>query len=118
MIHSTSRPRARKRRLLHLLDASVQAFGQYGFQRCQIADVAREAGVALGTIYRYAESKVALFDAAVRAARGRFDRTSTLECLSQITSVSQATRIHSLRETLKRDDHPEVGSLTRTLSSR
>ena len=31
--------------------------------------------------------------------------------LSQITSVSQEARIHSLRETLKRDDHPEGGIL-------
>ena len=29
--------------------------------------------------------------------------------LSQITSVSQEKRIHSLRETSKRDDHPESG---------
>ena len=100
MIHSTSRPRARKRRLLHLLDASVQAFGQYGFQRCQIADVAREAGVALGTIYRYAESKVALFDAAVRHG---FGETSTLETRSlPLADPEPGATLDFLRATLTR----------------
>jgi len=69
MVHSSLAP-IRQKRFRLLLDASVRAFGQYGFQRCQIADIAQEAGVALGTIYRYAESKTALFDAAVRNGFG------------------------------------------------
>ena len=76
MVHSCELPPVRLRRFRFLLEASVRAFGQYGFQRCQIADIAQEAGIALGTVYRYAESKVALFDAAVRHG---FGDDSTLE---------------------------------------
>lgn len=73
MVHSSPPVTLQKsslKRFRLLLDGSVRAFGKYGFQRCQIADIAQEAGVALGTIYRYAESKVALFDAAVRHGLG------------------------------------------------
>ncbi len=39
-----------------------------GFARTQIDDVARELGVAKGTVYLYVESKEALFDLALRHA--------------------------------------------------
>lgn len=39
-----------------------------GFRRTQIGDVAREMGVAKGTVYLYVESKEALFDLVLRHA--------------------------------------------------
>lgn len=45
---------ARRRRVL---DATLALAGKGGFEAVQMRDVAAEAGVALGTVYRYFESK-------------------------------------------------------------
>lgn len=42
---------------LRILEAAVQVFGKKGFDAASIQDVAREAGVAKGTVYLYFESK-------------------------------------------------------------
>ncbi len=40
-----------------ILDAAVKTFARTGFHRTRIADIAREAGVADGTVYIYFENK-------------------------------------------------------------
>jgi TetR/AcrR family fatty acid metabolism transcriptional regulator len=50
----TQRALDRKR---HILDAAVLAFAEKGFFNTRIADIARNAGVADGTIYLYFKSK-------------------------------------------------------------
>ncbi len=44
-----------------LLDAAEQVFGDVGYERAAIADITRQAGVALGTFYVYFPSKLAIF---------------------------------------------------------
>lgn len=52
-----------------LVTAATRVFIESGgFARTQIDDVARELGVAKGTVYLYVESKEALFDLALRHA--------------------------------------------------
>jgi len=53
-------------RLDDLVRAATRVFSTLGYRRAQMADVARELGVAPGTLYLYAESKEALFDLVVR----------------------------------------------------
>lgn len=43
-----------------ILDAAVKVFAEKGFHRATIKDVARQAGIADGTIYNYFENKTAL----------------------------------------------------------
>jgi len=40
-----------------ILDAALKSFAQTGYHRTRVADVAREAGVADGTVYIYFENK-------------------------------------------------------------
>jgi TetR/AcrR family fatty acid metabolism transcriptional regulator len=40
-----------------ILEAAVKSFARYGFHRTRISDIAREAGVADGTVYIYFEKK-------------------------------------------------------------
>lgn len=54
-----------------ILEAAVSAFSRYGFRRASVDDVAREAGVAKGTIYLYHESKEALFRAVAQVVADR-----------------------------------------------
>lgn len=48
------------------MDAALGVFCRQGYERAQVADVAKAMGVAVGTVYLYVESKEALFDLVVR----------------------------------------------------
>jgi TetR/AcrR family fatty acid metabolism transcriptional regulator len=54
-----------------ILDAAVRAFARDGYHQARMADVAREAGVAAGTIYLYFRSKddllISIFEEKVQA---------------------------------------------------
>ncbi|HKT58718.1 MAG TPA: TetR/AcrR family transcriptional regulator [Gemmatimonadales bacterium] len=50
-----------------ILDAALAVFGESGFARAKIEDVARLAGVSKGTVYCYFDSKESLFREMVRA---------------------------------------------------
>ncbi len=50
-----------------ILDAAQQVFGEVGFARAKIDEVARLAGVSKGTVYLYFDSKETLFREMVRA---------------------------------------------------
>jgi AcrR family transcriptional regulator len=54
------------KRLRDLMDAALRVFCWQGFERSQVADVAKAMGVAVGTLYLYVESKEALFDLVIR----------------------------------------------------
>jgi AcrR family transcriptional regulator len=56
-----------QKRLADLSQAAFTVFSTQGFERAQMADVAKSMGVAVGTIYLYVESKDALFDLVVRS---------------------------------------------------
>jgi AcrR family transcriptional regulator len=46
-----------------ILDAALRVFGQYGYRRASVDDIAREAGIAKGTIYLSFASKEEVFQA-------------------------------------------------------
>jgi len=46
-----------------ILDAAPRVFGQYGYRRASVDDIAREAGIAKGTIYLSFASKEEVFQA-------------------------------------------------------
>jgi AcrR family transcriptional regulator len=50
-----------------ILAAALELFGRYGFRRTSIDDIARQAGVAKGTVYLYVENKEALFRTLARS---------------------------------------------------
>ncbi|WP_254657773.1 TetR/AcrR family transcriptional regulator [Xanthomonas graminis] len=51
-----------------ILSAALDAFAENGFAETKLADVAKRAGVAKGTLYRYFDTKQDLFAAVVRHA--------------------------------------------------
>jgi AcrR family transcriptional regulator len=58
------RPEARPE---EILCAALEVFGELGFTRTRLEDVARRAGVSKGTLYLYFDNKEALFRAMVTA---------------------------------------------------
>lgn len=57
-----------------IVDAALEAFSTHGFETARVADIARAAGVAEGTVYLYFRSKDALFDAVQRRFYTRLTR--------------------------------------------
>ena len=55
----TKEPEARKQ---EILDTALKLFGENGYEKTSITDIAKAIGVAQGLCYRYFPSKEALFD--------------------------------------------------------
>ena len=63
-------PRRRRRKEARpgeIISAGLEEFADKGFAAARLEDVARRAGIAKGTIYRYFSSKEDLFEAALNA---------------------------------------------------
>ena len=58
----TKEPEVRRQ---EILDAALQIFGEKGYEKTSIADIAKAIGVAQGLCYRYFPSKEALFDSVI-----------------------------------------------------
>ena len=48
-----------------IFDAALKLFGEKGYEKTTITDIAKEIGVAQGLCYRYFPSKEVLFDSAI-----------------------------------------------------
>jgi AcrR family transcriptional regulator len=59
-----------KARLDDILESATRIFGEKGYRRTLITDVASDLGIAPGTIYTYVESKDALFHLVLERASG------------------------------------------------
>ena len=53
-----------------IVEAALDRFAVEGFERTRLLDVARDAGIAKGTIYLYFPTKAALFEGVVRSLLG------------------------------------------------
>jgi TetR/AcrR family fatty acid metabolism transcriptional regulator len=78
-----------------ILKAATQVFARNGFFQSQVADVARAAGVAAGTVYLYFRSKddllVSLFERTMREAiaEGRAALESVADPRERLTCIAQ-----------------------------
>jgi AcrR family transcriptional regulator len=71
---STRRQEQKVHRQEGILAAAFEVFAAHGFEAARIDDVARQAGIAKGTIYLYFPDKERLFRAMVRSlVQKRFD---------------------------------------------
>lgn len=85
--HAPHRRRRRKEaRPGEIIAAGLLEFADNGYAATRLEDVAKRAGVAKGTIYRYFEDKQALFLAAVQS-----HATPTLESLEQFIDGYQGS---------------------------
>ncbi|MFD8566843.1 TetR family transcriptional regulator [Streptomyces sp. NPDC057694] len=91
--------RARRERILHV---AADLGARHGLDGVQMQDVAKDAGVALATLYRYFPSKTHLFTAVMGAQVDRMHDPSA--------RVERADPVDAVAETLLRSTH----SLLRT----
>lgn len=62
MMRITKEPEVRKQ---EIIDTALKLFGEKGYEKTSITDIAKAIGVAQGLCYRYFPSKEALFDSAI-----------------------------------------------------
>ena len=81
-----------------LRDAAEQVFVRSGFHATKMADIAKAAGVAVGTLYNYFESKEVIFEEilATRGAEFRATLEPTLQIRSPIERLTAV--VHSALE--------------------
>jgi len=94
---------ATKERAETIADAALQAFSEAGYRRTQVADIAKIAGVAPGTIYLYTSGKESLFLIAMQRALGEpidgnaATQTELLEAVrAKFTPQSLGNRLRTL----------------------
>jgi AcrR family transcriptional regulator len=63
---------ARERKRRRILDAALSLFIQHGYRKTSVDDVAREAGVAKGTVYLYFKTKSDLMIQAIIEEKKRY----------------------------------------------
>lgn len=66
-----------KDRYRRILRAAAEHGAAYSFDRIQMLDIAKDAGVAIATLYRYFPSKTVLFTALLHSQVERVDRAAT-----------------------------------------
>src|SRR2546421_5053776 len=59
-----------------ILAAAEERFAAFGYRRTGIGEIARDAGVAPGTLYRYFENKEEVFRAVMREGLARWLETA------------------------------------------
>ena len=90
------------KRLRELMEAALGVFCRDGFERSQVADVAKAMGVAVGTVYLYVEGKEALFDLVVRYTAN--DDPAWLDQLEiPVKTPRPGATVEFLRESFGRD---------------
>jgi len=81
--------------------AATEVFLRKGYKRTQMVDVTQALGLSAGAIYRYVESKEALFDLVVSVGAGMNLETSNLT--APIATPKPGATLAFLRRTLKRE---------------
>jgi len=97
-----------------IVDAALKRFEQFGFRRTGMAEIARDVGVAPGTLYRYFESKQDLFLTVVRTENRRWieraraalaEPGTVMERLARLGAASvERYREHSLAASILQRD--------------
>lgn len=92
----TANPPDKRRRIL---DAAVAVFAQHGFYNAKVSQIAKEAGVADGTIYLYFKNKedilIQVFiDAMDEILRRQEEALATTDAEDPVARLRTFTRIH------------------------
>src|SRR5882724_859604 len=76
-----------------ILAAAEERFAAFGYRRTGIAEIARDAGVAPGTLYRYFENKEEIFRAVMREGLARWLETARRVLAQPGTALDRLARL-------------------------
>ena len=75
-----------------ILAAARQRFADFGYRRTGIAEIARDAGIAPGTVYRYFANKEKVFRAVMRHGLAQWLATARRVLTAPGTAVERLAR--------------------------
>jgi AcrR family transcriptional regulator len=87
-----------------ILTAARQRFADFGYRRTGIAEIARDAGIAPGTVYRYFENKEEVFRAVMRDGLARWLAMARRVLRAPGTAVERLARLGQASLEFTRDD--------------
>jgi AcrR family transcriptional regulator len=93
-----------------ILDAALRVFGQYGYRRTSMDDIAREAGIGKGTIYLSFPSKEEVFQALSQSLSERMLAGAEAARRRPGTTADKLAAMHAAwfgtyAETIRRSPH-------------
>jgi TetR/AcrR family fatty acid metabolism transcriptional regulator len=93
-----------------IMNSAITSFAQHGYHQATIADVAREAGVAAGTIYLYFKNKddllISIFEEKVQRFITEFHRQLSQEESAEI-KLRKLVHLHLF----EMQDHPDLAAV-------
>ena len=93
-----------------IMNAAIKSFAQHGYHQATIADVAREAGVAAGTIYLYFKNKddllISIFEEKVQRFITEFQHQLSQEESAEI-KLRKLVHLHLF----EMQDHPDLAAV-------
>ena len=93
-----------------IIDAAVQVFARKGYYNSRVSDIAKEAGIAAGTIYLYFRTKDDILVTLFREKMAEFVATVRKAIAGEHDAVAKLRRlIHLHFELLER--HPELAEV-------
>ena len=93
-----------------IIDAAVRVFARYGFYNSRVSDIAREAGIASGTIYLYFKTKDEILVTLFREKMASFVSALRKEIAGEPEAPAKLRRLVRLHfETL--EAHPDMAEV-------
>jgi len=93
-----------------IIDAAVRVFARYGFYNSRVSDIAREAGIASGTIYLYFKTKDEILVTLFREKMAGFVSALRKEIAGEPEAPAKVRRLVRLHfETL--EAHPDMAEV-------
>ncbi len=93
-----------------IIDAAVRVFARYGFYKSRVSDIAREAGIASGTIYLYFKTKDEILVTLFREKMAGFVSALRKEIAGEPGAPAKLRRLVRLHfETL--EAHPDMAEV-------
>lgn len=97
-------------RARQIIDAAVRVFARSGYYNSRVADIAREAGIASGTIYLYFRTKDEILVALFRERMAEWVATARAELTGEADAVAKIRRLVTLHfDVLER--HPDLAEV-------
>jgi TetR/AcrR family fatty acid metabolism transcriptional regulator len=93
-----------------IIDAAVRVFARKGYYQSRVSDIAREAGIAAGTIYLYFKTKDEILITLFRDAMDRFVASVRSAVAAEPDAVSKLRRVIKLHFEML-EAHPELAEV-------
>jgi TetR/AcrR family fatty acid metabolism transcriptional regulator len=93
-----------------IVDAAVRVFARKGYFNARVSDIAREAGIAAGTIYLYFETKEDILITLFRQKMDGFVAAARRAVRDEVGAPARLRRLVSLHFSMLEDD-PELAEV-------